>query len=334
MQHGIGRLIRIVFDIARLGLRKLIIRMKTCDLDDSFQLHRKQQVIGNIKKLVVFEDSESYGIILSELLDQEPSGSANGMLPASGRGTAVRLRDDSAQEPSLGAAARPIEGVRTIALSPVVRGDGLPMRDTIRSSFEQDVRATLLAHGFNTVSGTVYDSVRTAHILDVGGLFHPVTGHRYDDRVLLVEQWTRQTLIDEHGADGFLVQEIWNAPEYDSAQEAEWDETRQRMVVPEDGAPERGPEFLVLDGIACPAGDGCTGMLRALSFTVRLENSFGAMLYTGRGGIELLELLDKRGQPYLLPPHPFAKAGRIREAVALALAQLVQDDGGGRPGPI
>ncbi len=263
-------------------------------------------------------------IILSELLDQQPSGS-DGMLPASGRGTAVRLRDDSAQEPSLRAAARPIEGVRTIALSLVVRRDGLSMRDTIRSRFEQDVRATLLAHGFNTVSGAVYDSVRTAHILDVGGLFHPVTGHRYDDRVLLVEQWTRQTLIDEHGADGFLVQEIWNAPEYDSAREAVWDETRQRMVVPEDGAPQRGPEVLVLDGIACPAGDGCAGVLRALSFTVRLENSFGAMLYTGRGGIEFWELLDNAGELYLLPPpHRFDRAESNRAAVALALAQLVQ----------
>ena len=263
-------------------------------------------------------------LILWELLDQRPSGSADGLLPARGRGTAIRLRDDSAQEPSLKAAARPIEGIRTIALSPVIRGDGLPMPDTIRWLFEQDVRATLLAHGFSTVSEAVSDSVRTAHILDVGGLFDPVTGHRYDDRAMLVERRTRQTLIDEHGVDGFLVQEIWTVPVFYSRKEAKWDGTRQRLSLPED------------DGIACPAGDpdSCEGVLRALSFMVRLENSFGAMLYTGRGGIELLELLDNRGQPYPLPPHPFAKAGRIREAVALALAQLVQDDGGGRPGPI
>jgi len=82
-----------------------------------------------------------------------------------------------------------------------------------------------------------------------------------------------------------------------------------------------------LDGIVCPTGDsdGCEGVLRALSFMVRLENSFGAMLYTGRGGIELLELIDDRGQLYdMPPPHPFATEERNREAVALALAQLVE----------
>jgi len=201
------------------------------------------------------------------------------------------------------------------------------MADTIRSLFEQDIRFTLLAHGFNTVSGSVYDAVRTAHILDVDGLFDPVTGQRYDDRTMLVERRTRQTLIDEHGVDGFLVQEIWNAPAYDSGQAAEWDVTRQGLIVPEDGAPERGPETRVLDGIACPAGDAgrCVGVLRALSFMVRLENSFGAMLYTGRGGIEFWELLDDAGESYLLsPPHPFDRAERNREAATLALAQLVQ----------
>ncbi len=92
-----------------------------------------------------------------------------------------------------------------------------------------------------------------------------------------------------------------------------------------DGALEREPEFLVLDGIACPAGDGCAGVLRALSFTVRLENSFGAMLYTGRGGIEFWELLDTAGELYLLPPpHRFDRAEGNREAVALALERLVK----------
>ena len=261
-------------------------------------------------------------IILSGLQGQQASGTTDGV-PASASGTAVRLRGNTAQDPSLAVAARRIEGIRVIALSPVVRGDSLPMADTIRSLFEQDIRATLLAHGFNTVSGSVYDSVRTAHVVDLGGLFDPFTGQRYDDRAMLAEQRTRQTLIDEHGVDGFLIQEIWNTPEYYSPPAPEWDETRQRVVVPEDRAWEREPEYRTLD---CPAGDRCVGMLRALSFMVRLENSFGAMLYTGRGGIEFWELLDDaRKELYLLPPpHRFDRAEGNREAVALALERLVQ----------
>ena len=49
------------------------------------------------------------------------------------------------------------------------------------------------------------------------------------------------------------------------------------------------------------------------------------MLYTGRGGIELFEVLDDTYQPHLLPsPHPSDKAEHNREAVVLALKELVQ----------
>ncbi len=95
----------------------------------------------------------------------------------------------------------------------------------------------------------------------------------------------------------------------------------------EDRAPEREPGTIALDAIFCLTGDGgrCVAELSALSFMVRLENSFGAMLYTGYGDIEFFEVLDDTDQPRPLPPpHPLDKAERNREAVVHALKALVE----------
>jgi hypothetical protein len=191
------------------------------------------------------------GLILGELLAQRPSGSDvdDDTLPARGEGTAIRFRDGSARELVLKAAARQVEAIRTIALAPLIHVNSLPMADTIRSFFEQNVRATLSAHGFNTVSGAVYDSVRMALILEVDGLFDPITGQRYEDRARIVEQRTREMLINDHGVDGFLIEEIWGVPALDSRKEPNWDGTR-------------------------------------LTFTIRLENSVGASLHTGHGAVQ------------------------------------------------
>jgi hypothetical protein len=273
------------------------------------------------------------GLILGELLDQRPATAADRTLPARGRATAIRLGKDPPTERSLVTAARPMEGIRTIAMSPVIGTDGLMMPDTIRAMFGEDAQSLLRAAGFEVLSGAVYDSIRTERILEVGGLFDPITGQRFDDRVVLVERRTRQALIEEYQAEGFLIQEIMTVPAYYSGVVAEWDGTRQSLIGPEEVASDLEFAALVVDLLLCSdetttgcedVRQGITGALPALSLMVRLENSIGAMLYTGRGGIELLELLDDTGEPYPQPPpHPFDTAKRNREAVALALAQLI-----------
>jgi hypothetical protein len=273
------------------------------------------------------------GIILGELLDQQPATATDRTRPARGRATAIRLSKAPSAAASLVTAARWLEGVRTIAMSPVIGADGLMMSDRVGALFEEEAHATLRAAGFAVLSGTVYDSIRTAHILEVGGLFDQITGQRFDDRLLLVERRTRQDLIEEYQVDGFLIQEIRTVPAFYSGGVAEWDGVRQSLIGPEEVAEDLETAALIIDLLLCSdesaAGcedrrEGLTGSLPALSLVVRLENSIGAALYTGRGGIELLELLDEAGEPYLQPPpHPFDTAARNREAVALALAELI-----------
>jgi hypothetical protein len=67
-----------------------------------------------------------------------------------------------------------------------------------------------------------------------------------------------------------------------------------------------------------------------------MENSIGANLYSGRGGIELLEKADFEGGIYIGDPGPeeyeleevpeeklFTRTGRWRRAVGIALEGLV-----------
>lgn len=272
------------------------------------------------------------GLILGELLDQRPATATDGTLSARGRATAIRLDAATPADGSLMSAARQLEGVRTIAVSPAIRADGLPIPDSIRTMFAEEIQSGLREVGFDVLDAAVYDSIRTAEILEVGGIFDPNTGRRYDDRHMLVEQRTRQVLAEEYGAEGFLVQEIWAVWAYYSGVVAEWDGTRQSLIGPEEVTADMELGATVLDVLLCSdddaAGcedgrDGLGGALSALSLMVRLENSIGAILYAGRGGIELLELLDEEGEPYAQPPpHPFDTAERNREAVELALAQL------------
>jgi len=77
------------------------------------------------------------------------------------------------------------------------------------------------------------------------------------------------------------------------------------------------------------------GWVWALSLVVTMENSIGANIYTGRGGIELLEKADFEGGIYIGDPGPegyeieevteeklFTRTGRWRRAVGLALEGL------------
>ena len=277
------------------------------------------------------------GIILGEILAQRPASATDRTLPARGSAVAIRIGDGASGPPALQTSARSMEEIRTIALLPVIRVDGRAVPDTIRSEFERDVSAELDAAGFNTVSVAIHDSVRRAHILAVGDLFDPLTGQRDDRRWRLVEQRTRKTLIDEYEVDGFLVEEIWTVPAFYSGTVAEWDGTRQSLTGPEAVTTDMELAATLLDVLLCSDEDteGCEdesegfrGALAALSFMVRVESTIGAMLYTGRGGIEVLELLDDSGEPYAQPaPHPFDTRERNRAAVALALAHLVDGRG-------
>jgi hypothetical protein len=69
-----------------------------------------------------------------------------------------------------------------------------------------------------------------------------------------------------------------------------------------------------------------SGSLRALSLAVRIEDAIGAMLYSGCGGIELLEGVDfSTGQPVPYSSDRLLNSPeRNREAVRIALQPLTR----------
>ena len=79
-----------------------------------------------------------------------------------------------------------------------------------------------------------------------------------------------------------------------------------------------------------------TGRVSALSLVIEFENDIGAHLYTGRGGIELIEEADFEGGIYIGEKEPeeyeiievpdeflFQKQSRLQRAVRIAFEPLV-----------
>ena len=272
-------------------------------------------------------------LILDELLDQQ------GDDPAEGRGTAVRFTHDPGDQ-GLATGPRWLVGIGTVVVAPVLRTDG-PVPDSIAAGFRRDIESRLEAAGFDVIPEAVYDSIRLAHILEVDGLFDPVTGARYDDRARVVEQNTRRELIEQHGVDGYVFAEIRPVRAQYQRSEAEWHGTSQMLI-----AGFREPsgalrvaaailEAFICDDDADPDDeDDCerySGSVAALSLVIRLENAGGATLYTGWGGIEVREMLDPdTGGAYRLTDVPaLADPTRSQEAVVIALSGLERHASGG-----
>ena len=83
-----------------------------------------------------------------------------------------------------------------------------------------------------------------------------------------------------------------------------------------------------------------SGGVTALSLEVRIENAIGAHLYTGRGGIELIQEAEFEGGIYIGEQEPeeyevikvpdealFQKRSRLERAVRIALEPLVKARG-------
>jgi len=205
------------------------------------------------------------------------------------------------------------------------------MPESIRLGFEEDIEYGLEAAGYDVLPRALYDSVRTEFALEVGGLFDPVTGERHDERVRDVERRTRQRLIAAYAVDAFVLPEIWTVLAPYSGTTAQWHGTTQSVVDPGATLPVAlEVAAAVLDVLFCGDDEDpdcedeeAWGSVAAVSLMVRLENSIGADLYTGWGGIDAVELVNPdTGETYARRGHAYESGARNQEAIVIALSGL------------
>ena len=221
-----------------------------------------------------------------------------------------------------------LEDIRAIVVAPATPTNELPVPESVTAGFTQDICDGLRAAGWNVLPTELYDSIWTENLPKGGGLIDPLTTLKYDDRAGLVHRRTIRTLIEEYGADGFLYPEIQIIEAEFKGNEAEWDGVSQESVVDESSTVVK-VAFAILSVLSnddVDAFNQTRGSLKAVSLAVRIENTFGAMVYTKRGGIELLEGVDSRPDPWRAVTFPldqiFNNPERNREAVRLALEPL------------
>jgi len=277
----------------------------------------------------------AHGIILEEG-NKVPEDVYWGGMP-SGSGLAIRFPEPGNRPESL--PARSPSEMRAIAVAPVVVPPDVHLPDSVAAAFDEDIRQWLRENGYHALPPGLFDSMRGRMGEDIQPSVDPVgtlkiTGGDSRERLIL------KALVEEQGADGFLIPEIQGAEATFDGEAAMWDGTEQTV------GETRSLGAKIISGILNlfrtgehdfsedePAPEGSVW---ALSLVIRIENSIGARLYTGRGGIELLEKADFEGGIWFGDPEPegyqivrvpeeelFQKRNRIRRSVRIALEPLL-----------
>jgi hypothetical protein len=246
--------------------------------------------------------------------------------PARGEATAVRLRGIDPGES--GRILRSPAEVRTIAVAPTLVPPELLAPDSVMADFDWLIHDRMRSYGLEVLPPSLHDSIWVEHVLALGGIFDPVFGERFDDRVRQAHEWTVGALIDGHGADAILYPEVRVVLADFEGAVAEWDGASQVV----DGSIQAGDKVVntvltVLELVTTEEEDEWeeddvpVGSLKALTLSVQVENSLGARIYHRNGGIHLLEGadLDFFEKFEFSPEDMFGNAERIGEAVRMAL---------------
>jgi hypothetical protein len=278
----------------------------------------------------------AHGIIITEVDETAREEFWEGYPFASA--TAIRFLDP----PSPGG-RQPVRspvGLNAIAIAPLAVPEDLPVHDSTAQAFAEDIFNHLGENGFHPLPlGTWEAAWAEANPVEVESA-DPVADLK-DEAGPSLERRTLRILVEDYGADGILYPDVEAARAFFEDDEAYWDGTTQKVGETRSTGAKALSTILnaLIQGEYDSEEDDPPppeGRVRALSLVVQIENAIGAHLYTGRGGIELLEGADFQGGIYIGEPGPeeyeivdvppealFQRRRRIQRSVRIALEALV-----------
>lgn len=191
------------------------------------------------------------------------------------------------------------QGGRTIALHPLELPYGLENPAAIQATFDSLLASQLRAAGVTVVPSAEAGAIWRRLVDSVQGFYDPITGDTVAAEYSAVHIGTLRELVARFQATTWLRPRVevvtveWNRGK------AEWDG--------------------VSEGVA-PAGKGTIG---ALTLVISVEDTTGAVVTTGRGGLQVLGKF--KGERYERVPRErlFTDAKRNSKSVQLALAPLL-----------
>jgi len=199
---------------------------------------------------------------------------------------------------------------KIVAVSTVVIPDGLPDPGPVQERFTSLIHEKLRKKGHSVLQPEQYTKIWTDIETEMGGYLDIDTGHRDDLRTALAMARTIERLDAGFELDGMVVATVIVVEAPFGSGRAHWDGTSQPIKT---GS--------LLKGFVTGSPDGTLGALslRITAFTVD-----GEMVYSHRGGIEVLSKMS--GNEFVIVPRNelFKDDDRIRESVDIALDPLLE----------
>jgi hypothetical protein len=198
---------------------------------------------------------------------------------------------------------------RTIALTPLQFPGDLPDHDAVRAAFVPLIVETLEEKGFKVVREGEYDSRLEKVTQEAGGFYDAKTGQIDDAKWQAARGRIYAELGEALGVGAVLTPVIVPVTANFGSGSARWDGVSQEVQA---GGEAQGI-FL---------GVWTSGSVGALSLNVTIRNMKGEVVYSGYGGIEVLQTLGAGGFNKLAIETLLKNPQRNALAVSVAMRPL------------
>jgi hypothetical protein len=192
--------------------------------------------------------------------------------------------------------------VKSVALAPIDAPEAVRMPDSAEAIILEEIVKHLRKRGYEVIPASVLGDIRDTMKRQVGGYQDAKTGRVDMARMQAVREHGHRELLFRHQVDGIASIRIRVVKADYENDNAKWDGTRQRVK-------HKG-------------GGKFKGTISASSVSVSIFDRKDKLLFTHRGGLEVLLERD-RGQLKPLPPEAyFQDEKRIRKAAKEAVSPL------------
>ena len=173
-----------------------------------------------------------------------------------------------------------IAAIKSIGVMPVEVDDAVPNQDEVASRLEEDITTHLQRGGFTVVPPSAMRAIRERAQTTLGGVYDPMTGAAIRDRVQALQEFSQHEYRMLHPVDAILRANLIRRQAKFVLGSADWDGVRERITARTGitGALQKMVSAL-----------GAVADVPALSLAVKLVDPRGKTLYTGFGGLLVLE---------------------------------------------
>ena len=192
--------------------------------------------------------------------------------------------------------------VKMVALSPIDAAPVVQMPDSAEAIIQEEITKRLEKRGYEVIPASVLRNIRATMEQQVGGVQNASTGQIDMARTRAVREHSYRELMFRYPVDAIVAIRIQVVKAEYENDRARWDGTRQRVQNKGSG------KF--------------KGTIAASSVSISIFDRREKLLFTNRGGLEVL-LERNRQQLIPLPPETYFKdEKRIREAAKEAVKPL------------